>query len=114
MYHNQVPSIRVVKKGPEYDAWLVKRNAEMAEKEEEEDGSQNSNDEDEEVEVVTGTMPKNSMDMLTKMVGMTSEKEMRAYLGSARVTADGLFSIIDVIMKLYGCSRQAAKKSGTI
>ena len=50
------------------------------------------------------------------MVGLSSEAELKAYLGTnARITQDGLFSVIDVIMKLYGCAgKQAAQKFSRI
>jgi hypothetical protein len=49
-------------------------------------------------------------DAIGKIVGLTSEKELREYLGNGtRITQYGHFDIYDVIAKIYGCSREQAR-----
>ena len=44
-------------------------------------------------------------------VGLTSEKELREYLGNGtRMTQYGHLDLYDVIAKIYGCSREQARK----
>ena len=47
---------------------------------------------------------------ISKIVGLTSEKELHEYLGNGtRITPYGHLDLYEVIAKIYECSREQAK-----